>query len=217
MINTFCVVAAELLRWLVPWIFRWEVSGLEHVPRGPALLVSNHLSVVDPPLTLLALLKLRPPRHVYFLAKASLYELRWIGFRYVRWLLNQIHAIPLRQDGADLTAFKTAMRFLGEGKLVGIYPEGGITRLAEPRAPEPGIALLAHLAQVPVIPIGISGTRPLWWRDGQGRLRLNRVKLRFGPPVPSPPRERMDDAARQAYSQRVLDACYQLVRQDVVL
>lgn len=211
MINFFCTVMAAVLRRLLPWLFRWEVHGLENVPRGPAIIVSNHLSVFDPPSTLMALLRMRPPRHLYFLAKSSLYDIRVAGFAYAGFLLNQIHAIPLRQDEADLTAFKRALRLLQEGKMIGIYPEGFITWTHERRTPQPGLALLAHLAQVPVIPMGVTGTRPLFWRDAQGRLKFNQIKLRFGAPLSPPPRGRMDDAARQAYTQDCMDECYRLV------
>jgi len=156
---------------------------------------------------------MRPPRHVHFLAKTSLYDIRYKGFRYAGWLLDQIHAIPLRQDEADLTAFKKALRMLGEGKLIGIYPEGRITWSDEPQPPQPGLALLAHLAQVPVIPIGVTGSRPLWSRDERGRLQFNRIKIRFGTPLAPPPRGRMDEHAREVYTQQVMDACYWLVAQ----
>jgi 1-acyl-sn-glycerol-3-phosphate acyltransferase len=209
-INFFCVVMAAVLRRLLPRLFRWEVHGLENVPRGPAIIVSNHLSVFDPPSTLMALLKMRPPRHVYFLAKKQLYSIRWMGFAYAGFLLDQIHAIPLSQDEADLTAFKRALKLLGEGKLIGIYPEGGITRLHEPLPPAPGLALLAHHAQVPVIPLGISGTRPLWSRDERGRIRFNRIVLRFGQAIAPPRKGRMNEEARRAYTQRAMDECYAL-------
>lgn len=196
---------------LLPGLFRWEVQGLENIPRGPALIVSNHLSVVDPPFTLMALQYLRPPRHLYFLAKKSLYAIRFARFAWVGFLLDQIHAIPLSQEEADLTAFKRALKLLGEGKMVGIYPEGGITWTHEPRPPAPGLAVLAHLAQVPVVPMSVTGTRPLWWRDAEGRLVFNRVKLRFGTPIPPPSGRRMDERARAAYTQAVMDECYRLV------
>lgn len=215
MTNLFCAVMASVFRVLLPRLFDWEVHGLENVPRGGAIIVSNHLSVFDPPITLMALLRMRPPRHVHFLAKASLYTIRYLGFAYAGWLLDQIHAIPLRQDEADLTAFKRAVRLLGEGRLIGIYPEGGITWLHQPAQPQPGLALLAHLAQVPVIPMGITGSRPLWWRDARGRLQFNRVRVRFGTPLAPPPRARMTEAARERYTQRVMDACYALVGEDL--
>ena len=206
MINLFCRTTSTLLRPLLPRLFSWKVEGAEHVPIGPCILVSNHQSVVDPTMTLMALYEQQPPRHVYFLAKSSLYEIWWVG-----WLLNQIQAIPLRQEGADLTAFKKALRLLEQKQIVGIYPEGGITWLHEPRRPQPGLALLAHLAQVPVVPVGISGGRPLWWRDTRGRIVFNRMRIRFGPPIAPPPRTRLNDEARLAYTQQVLDECYRLV------
>lgn len=200
---------------VLPRVFRWEVYGLEHVPRGPAIIVSNHLSVFDPPLTLMALRQLRPKRHLYFLAKSSLYTVRSHGFAYAGWLLNQIEAIPLKQDEADLTAFRKALHLLGEGKMIGIYPEGGVTRLDETRVPQPGLALLAHLAGVPIVPLGVTGTRPLWVRGRDGHVEFSKMRARFGEPLPPPPRKRMDEAARMAYTRYAMDTCYALVRESL--
>lgn len=189
----------------------YEVLGAQHVPRGPAIIASNHLGVLDPPSTLIAARTLVPPRHIYYLAKRSLYEERFLGIPWVAYMLHQIDAIPLTPQGADLNAFKQALQRLAEGRLVGIFPEGGITWTHAPKPALPGLALLAHLSQAPVVPLGITGTRPLWWRDDRGRLRFNRVRLRFGAPIAPPPRGRMSEGARQAYSQGVMDSCYALV------
>lgn len=209
--NAFITFWDAVLGRVLPAVFDYRVSGLEHIPRGPAIIASNHLGVLDPPSTLVALRRCAPPRHVYFLAKRSLFDVRFAGVPWLAYMLGRIDAIPLNPLEADLTAFKAALRRLGEGALVGIYPEGGITWTHAPRPALPGLALLAHLGQAPVVPLGITGTRPLYWRDGAGRLTFNRMRLRFGPPLPPPRRGRMNDEARQAYSQSVLDACYALV------
>ena len=202
----------EALLW--PLLLRrvsYEVSGLEHIPRGPAIIASNHLGVFDPPATLIALRRCLPPRHLYYLAKRSLFEIRFAGVAWVAWMLNQIDAVSLDPGKADLTAFKAALRHLEVGRLVGIFPEGGITWTHQPRPALPGLALLSHLAQVPVVPLGITGTRPLWWRDADGTLCFNHLQLRFGPSIAPPPRARMTEEARLAFSQGVLDECYRLV------
>lgn len=204
------VVHALLGRTLLPRL-NFEVSGLEHVPRGAAIIASNHLGVFDPPATLVALRRCAPPRHVYYLGKRSLFEMRFAGIPWLAWILRQIDAIPLDPEKADLTAFKAALRHLEAGRLVGIFPEGGITWTHQPKPALPGLALLAHLAQARVVPLGITGTRPLWWREADGTLRFNHLQLRFGRPIAPPPRGRMSDEARLAFSQDVVDTCYGLV------
>src|SRR5262249_59294163 len=89
------VPAAAFMRW---W-FRLRVTGVEHVPAtGPALLVSNHQSVLDPPLIGGA-----APRQIFFLAKAELFRIPLFG-RFIRAL----HARPVRREGSDPSALKTA-------------------------------------------------------------------------------------------------------------
>lgn len=214
--NTPVVALLEaLLRRALPALFDYQVHGLEHVPRGPAIIASNHLGVLDPPATLLALRDLTPPRHAHFLAKTSLYEVRFAGIPWLAYLLDQVDFIRLNPNEADLTAFKAALRRLGEGRLIGIYPEGGITLVHEPRPALPGLAMLAQQAQVPVVPLGITGTRPLGWRAPDGRPVFNQMRLRFGPPIAPPPRGRMNDQQRRGYAQSVLDTCYRLTAQSL--
>jgi 1-acyl-sn-glycerol-3-phosphate acyltransferase len=153
--------------------FRLRVSGREHVPAtGPAILVSNHVSVLDPPFIGGA-----APRELYFLAKEELFAVPLFG-RFI----HALNARPVRRDGADGRALKSALKLLGENRAILLFPEG--TRGVEGRLGEgkPGAGMLAVLSGAPVVPVCVSGTaRAL--PPGRALPRLARVSVAFGPPL----------------------------------
>src|SRR5574341_2676966 len=96
-------------------LFRLEAREPGHVPAtGPALLVSNHSSVLDPPLVGGA-----SRRQLAFLAKAELFRIPLFG-----GLVRRLGARPLRREGADPAAMRTALRVLEEGGALLVFPEG---------------------------------------------------------------------------------------------
>jgi len=108
-----------ILKPLVVFLMRaWfglRVRGAEHVPSsGPALIVSNHQSILDPPLIGGA-----TRRQIYFLAKAELFRIPVFG-----WLMRALHARPVRREGPDSRALRTAALLLEEGKALLVFPEG---------------------------------------------------------------------------------------------
>lgn len=153
--------------------FRLEVRGREHVPAtGPALLVSNHVSVLDPPFVGGA-----SPRELFFLAKEELFRVPLFGR-----LIHALNARPVKRDGSDGRALKTALKLLGENRAILLFPEG--TRGVEGRLGEgkPGAGMLAVLSGAPVVPVCVSGTaRAL--PPGRALPRPTRVSVTFGPPL----------------------------------
>jgi 1-acyl-sn-glycerol-3-phosphate acyltransferase len=151
--------------------FRLETRGCEHVPSdGPALLVSNHVSVLDPPFIGGA-----SPRELYFLAKEELFAVPLFG-RFI----TALNARPVKRDGSDTRALKTALRLLAEGRALLMFPEG--TRGVEGRLGEgkPGVGMLAVMSGAPVVPAYISGTGRALPR-GRGVPKLTKVSVAFGP------------------------------------
>jgi 1-acyl-sn-glycerol-3-phosphate acyltransferase len=153
--------------------FRLEVRGREHVPAtGPALLVSNHVSLLDPPFVGGA-----SPRQLFFLAKEELFRVPLLGR-----LIHALNARPVKRDGSDGRALKTALKLLGENRAILLFPEG--TRGVEGRLGEgkPGAGMLAVLSGAPVVPVCVSGTaRAL--PPGRALPRPTRVSVTFGPPL----------------------------------
>jgi 1-acyl-sn-glycerol-3-phosphate acyltransferase len=95
-----------------------------------------------------------------------------------------IGCIPVRRDGRDLAATRAALRALGEGRVVPVFPEGRISPTSgrELGPGRPGVAFLALHAKVPVIPAYISGT-PETNQVGPSFRTRSHARVRFGPPI----------------------------------
>ncbi|MFQ5859964.1 MAG: lysophospholipid acyltransferase family protein [Dehalococcoidia bacterium] len=154
---------------------RWRVEGQEAVPpRGPLLVVSNHLSNADPPLLIASL-----PRRISFMAKRGLFTKPVVGF-----LLRALGSYPLDRNSRDRGALKWTLQLLQEEKAVTIFPEG--TRSPGGlRQGHPGVAYLALKSMAPILPVAVTGTEsigPLW----RVPLPLCSMKVSIGLPFSLP-------------------------------
>jgi 1-acyl-sn-glycerol-3-phosphate acyltransferase len=126
---------------------------------GPALLVANHISHLDPLYD--AVLVRKTGRWPHILAKASLWKKPVIGRA-----LAATEQIPVERTGAGAgqASLDTALKLLAEGKFVMIYPEGTVTREPDfwPMRPRPGVAKLALGGDFPVIPVAHWGTQQVF-------------------------------------------------------
>jgi 1-acyl-sn-glycerol-3-phosphate acyltransferase len=158
------------------FLWRVEVEGREHVPaHGPAVLAANHQSFCD---SFFLPLVLR--RRVTYVAKAEYFD----SWR-TAWFFRAAGQIPMRREGGDASqrALDTATGVLDAGQLLGIYPEG--TRAPDVRLHRghTGVARLALGCDVPIIPVGIVGTRSVQPPGSRLMRPFHSVTVRFGPPV----------------------------------
>ncbi|MGB9885949.1 MAG: lysophospholipid acyltransferase family protein [Moorellales bacterium] len=198
-----------MLYWLgkvIFWVFftvfcRWEVTGRENVPRrGPVVVVSNHISLWDPIAVGVAL-----PRRVYFMAKEELFRLPLVGL-----VLRGLGAFPVRRGEADLAAMRQALRLLRQGKVVGIFPEGGRSRRGTLEEFQRGAALLALRTQAPLLPVALIGTNRILGRRGA----FYRFKVRVGPPIwPAPEAMLAKGTEVERYAALAQEAVGELLRQ----
>lgn len=140
---------AAIVRPILDSVGKRDWRGIENLPKtGAAIAVCNHISYVDPlAFTHFLYDNGRAPR---YLGKASLFKLPIIG----RVLLGA-GQIPVERESASASdALSHAIAFLKAGHLLGVYPEGTLTRDENywPMKAKTGIARLAILTQVPVIP-----------------------------------------------------------------
>jgi len=130
------------------WL-RLSAVGTELVPRdGPLLLASNHSSLLDPPLIGSVL-----PRELDYMAKTGLFSIPGFG-----GLIRKLNAHPVDRTGSDSAALRLALRLLGDGRALLVFPEG--TRGAEGRLgpAHAGAGMLAALSGAPVLPVYIQGS-----------------------------------------------------------
>ena len=116
---------------------------------GPAILVCNHTSGLDPHL-------LQSPcrRLITWMMAQDYYDQP-----YLKTVFDQLGVIPVTRSGRDTAATRAALRALENGQLVGIFPEGRIETSREMFPFQVGVALLALKSGVPVYPAFLDGTQ----------------------------------------------------------
>ena len=160
--------------------FNWRFEGRENLPReGPLLVAGNHLSYFDPLAHGYMLVKSgRRPR---FLAKNELY-----GNPFMRALLHGTGQIPVERGSGSHAPVEAAARALKEGDTILVYPEATVTKNTDfsPMRGKTGVARLALMSDVPVLPIAVWGSQHVWQRDGARSLKFGRpIWLKAGPPM----------------------------------
>jgi len=172
-VNRLYVVMRLLAVAIMRLLFRMESSGRQNVPaRGPVLLVANHSSLLDPPLV-----GGSAQRQLTFLAKAELFEIPLFGA-----LIRRLNARPIRREGADPGALRTAMRVLEEGGALLIFPEGTRGDEGVIRPAKAGAGMLAVLSGAAVVPVYVSGSGRAWPRERRFP-RPAKVTVTFGEPL----------------------------------
>ena len=157
-----------IVRAIALFLAPMRVIGLERVPpRGPYIMVANHISWLDPEWIAFAL---RKP--VRYMAKEELFEWFFLG-----GLLRVIACFPVRRGTSDRRAFMTALKVLQAGQVLGFFPEGHRTESAALIRAHPGIAGIALRSGAPLVPVGVTGARGAF-----GRFWRRDLTLRFGEP-----------------------------------
>lgn len=157
--------------WLLfRFLLRWQVTGLENIPPGGAIIAPNHQSFWDIPLVGVAL----KGRHAHFMAKSELFQNPVFS-----WVIRSLLAFPVKRGAPDRAAIRHAIEMLKQGDLVAIFPEGTRSKTGQLGTPEAGLSLIAVKADVPIVPVAIYGSRFIFSRT----CFLPRIKIHFGKPI----------------------------------
>ena len=151
---------------------RWIVEGKEGIPpRGPLIVVANHLSNADPPLVTASL-----NRKLNSLAKEGLFN-----NPIASWALTQWKAFPLQRGRKERRALRWALNVLDRDGALLMFPEGARNPDLGMQPAMPGIGYLALKSQAPVLPVAITGTEniPGYWRIA---FPLCEMRVRIGQP-----------------------------------
>lgn len=170
---------------LFPWM-RLDIAGQDLVPRrGPAILVANHRSYIDPVAIGFLLAKVgRPAR---FLGKKEVFDAPLVGD-----VVRALGGIRVDRGTGSEEPMRAAEDALAAGELVAIMPQGTIPRGPAFFDPELkgrwGVARLARATGAPVIPVGLWGTEKVWPRSSKlpdltNVLHPPTVRVRVGEPV----------------------------------
>ncbi len=178
-----------------------RVEGMETLPSGGAVLVSNHQSLVDIPLLLSAF-----PRPVRFLAKRELGEIPLFG----KAMAAAGNIFIDRDDPRNaVQMLRNAAARLSDGQLLAVFPEGRRSRDGSVGEFKPGAFYLARKTGAPVVPVYIDGGFQALPK-GALRFRPARLAVRVLPPLLAAEgaggsMERIAEAARE----RILAAASQ--------
>ncbi|MBR1392762.1 MAG: (d)CMP kinase [Ruminococcus sp.] len=161
----------NMLRYIVIFLlkcwFNLKFEGKENVPKdGSNIFASNHRSMLDP---VLVELQCRVPNS--FMAKEELFEKNkaFVG------LIKFWGAFPIARGKGDTDAIKLSFEKLESGRNLLIFPEGTRSLDGKVGRGKTGVALIAAVAQCPVVPVGI---------NFEGKLKFRRkIVVRFGKPI----------------------------------
>jgi 1-acyl-sn-glycerol-3-phosphate acyltransferase len=170
-------------------LFDGAIYGLGNVPRGGAFLVAcNHASYFDPPFLGAALGR----RENFSLAKKSLF-----GSRIWKWLFTRLSSVPVDRGGADMSAVRSVLKLLQNGKSMMIFPEG--TRSIDGKIGDAhaGVGLFACKSGVQVVPCRMFGTYEIMNRFSHFPNFNGKIAIVFGKPLQ--PSEYDDRASATRY------------------
>lgn len=174
----FTLVPEFLMRFitwvLVNTLYRVRVDGTQNIPEeGPALLVCNHVSFMDP-LLLMANLR-RPARFVMYY---KIFNIPLLNF-----VFRTAKAIPIagQKEDPDVLqrAYDAVDAALADGEVVCIFPEGGLTKDGEIAPFRQGVARILERRPVPVVPMALRGLWGSVWSRRDTMLRRARLPRRF--------------------------------------
>lgn len=157
------------------WRLRWE--GIEHVPEGPAILAPNHASVVDGTMVSVPVFLHQRCRLVQYVAARD--QLEGPFETYLRFF----SVIPIDPVRPDWQAFERIRESLEARRLIGIFPEGGVSRDGGMRTFHPVAAWIAMRSRVPLVPVTINGSFDVWPRS-EDFPRPGRMQVVYHPPIP---------------------------------
>jgi 1-acyl-sn-glycerol-3-phosphate acyltransferase len=207
-IYIYTIVPEFLLRFLswllVHVIYRLRITGIEKIPdHGPALLICNHVSFVDP-----IVISAACRRPVRFIMEASIFRMPVL--KVVFRGMKAIPVAPQKEEPETYErAFQVVAQELRDGQLVCIFPEGRLTPDGTVREFRAGMLRILRDTPVPVIPLALSN---LWgsmfsrfakapWKRLPRRY-LAKIRLAAGDPVP-PEAATLDNLRERVLALRV--------------
>lgn len=187
-------------------VYRPAITGAEHVPAtGPLILAANHQSFADE-----FFIPLSARRQVFFFAKAEYFTTPGLRGKAMAAFFTGMGQLPVERGDTRSAAavIDIGVEVLGDGRALGIFPEG--TRSPDGRLHKfrTGVARLALRSRAPVVPVGLVGTRdvqpPESWR-----WHLKPVGVHFGAPL------EFGHLAGQERSVRVLREITETIRTEI--
>ncbi len=187
-----------LVRAYLAVFHRLRVTGAEHIPAPPFVMIANHTSHLDA-LTLAAALPWSAARHAFALAAGDTFFTSTPASVFAAYAVNALPVWRARTTAADLQRLRA--RLAEDGVVYILFPEGTRSRTGAMGPFKPGVAALVAGSAVPVVPCYLAGAAAAW-PAGRSMPRPGRLQLRIGPPL-----DFSDAAPDREGGQAVADAC----------
>lgn len=178
----FLKVVRFFLRIVLKIIARVEITGYGNIPQtGGAIVVSNHIGRLDAILGVIL-----SERDDFILMIAEKYQ----KVAFWRWWAKKVDAVWLDRYQADFRTLRIVLKRLKQGEILGMAPEGTRSETEILAEGKPGAAYLAAKANVPIIPVGLTGTEDRVVKYRLSHLRRLDINIRIGDPFYLPPMNR---------------------------
>jgi len=165
------------------FVFKGHLIGRDNIPQKDSfIMVSNHGSLLDPPLLGHAL-----GRNISFMAKAELFKIPFLGF-----IIKACGAYPVKRGIADKNTIKTACKKLSNDNSIGIFIDGTRQKNGRVNKPKQGAALLAFKNQKLLLPVAIVNSHRLI-RFKFCIPLFSKIVIKVGKPVQPPQSSSKDD------------------------
>jgi 1-acyl-sn-glycerol-3-phosphate acyltransferase len=166
-------ISAQLLLAGVTRIFVLRRCNAREIG-GAFILAANHISHFDP-----AIIAGVVRRKIDWMAMAEFFPTPVLGH-----ILRAIECLPADRHRADRATIRAAIERLRGGRIVGMFPEGGIrdgaNSVLEGAPLRPGVSTLAHIAKVPMLPCVILGSDRLYAKASWWPFRRTPIWVGFG-------------------------------------
>ncbi len=180
---TYQLVSKLFVFPIYKFVFKGHLIGRENIPQKDSfIMVSNHGSLLDPPLLGHAL-----ERNISFMAKAELFKIPILGF-----IIKACGAYPVKRGIADKNTIKTACKKLLNNNSIGIFIDGKRQKNGRVNKPKQGAALLAFKNQKLLLPVAIVNSHKLI------RFKFcipffSKIVIKVGQPIQPPQSSSRDD------------------------
>jgi 1-acyl-sn-glycerol-3-phosphate acyltransferase len=160
-----CAVAARA-------VFGYRAFGQENIIEdGPAIMAANHTSYFDPPLV-----GITCKSELYFMARKTLFDMPVLGP-----FISRVNALPVDLSKGDVSALRTVIHLLKDGKRTVIFPEGTRSLNGQIQQARPGIGMIIARTLVPVVPMRIFGSFEAWPKGG--KIKPHPITVVVGKPL----------------------------------
>lgn len=166
-------ISFTLAKGLYYLFYRHKIYGVEKIPQGGAVIASNHLSFLDPPI-----IAISSPEPIYFLARETLFEVPVL-----KHIIPRLNAFPVKKNLLDIGTLKRLCQLIKSGQKVLIFPEGSRSKDGSLQPIKHGVSLIVRHSESCVVPAYIHGSFEIWNSERRFPRCWGKTACVFGDPI----------------------------------